>query len=471
MAVNNQDKFAPTEEELEYLQESAEEEPIEKPPPRWRSLLSALPRGSLDFATEDLGRAGEFVEGLMHKIPYFGPKMEEAKVRMEYEMPELFPTIEEKMQRNKELFPVQEDKFIEAGLRRGGPAVLLGLLTGGAGAAAETGVGAALGQVVRGALSGLAGESVKELGGGPILQALAELGPQMAPNFLKKIPLKGNEKAFRNIAKEVGMTEEEFALTLEKGTLKDEIAAKLASKGGKVTRIFDSTYQKLGNVWDNLKTSYGGQTPLKPVEQSKLINSMSRKLGKNVPAEVRNRIQQDFNDFIGTEMTGENIMDFWKKLNYYIEKGDPVLGILKEDLSQAATKISKDFGRDFNMANKMYSNFKRNAARMRPDMADKLIGYGEAGLVVKGIVDGDLGMLKTALGTIGGRKVAQEVAMNPRFQRLTNRFIKAVNDNKINIARILYNQMQDHIGKSDAEAAKKMAGIDVEDFFKMAEEK
>lgn len=472
MAV--EDKFAPTDEELEYFNTSVEENQIEAPVSRARSLVSALPRGAMDFLVEEGDKAGSFIKDLMYKIPYVGPQMEEMDVRMEHQMPELFPTTEEKLQRNRELLPVQEGRFVESALQRGGPIALLGLLTGGAGAAAEgaaaTEIGPILGQLARGVASGFAGEAAKELGGGPIIQALAEAGPQLAPSLLKRIPLKGNEKRLADFAREMGMTEEEIAVSLEKGGLKDELAMKLASKGGKVTRIYDSAYKKLGNIWDNLKSSYGGTTPLKPVDSSRLINKMSNKMAKNVPAEVRNRIQQDFNDFIGTEMTGENLMDFWKKLNYYIEKGDRVLGTLKSDLAIAAEQISPEFGRDFKLANKLYSNFKGSATKMKPDIADKLVGYGEAGMVVKGLVDRDLGLMKAALGSIGGRKLAQELAVNPRLQRLTNRFSQAVNTNKVNIAKILYNQIQDTIGKSDAEAARKLSEVDIDEFFRAAKE-
>lgn len=453
MAVN---KFKPTEEEVDYFDDVTEDVAPPKDVSRFRSVAGAAPKGASKFLTEEMHKLRELAE----KIPVIGPIIEESNIALE----RFEPPLEEKMQMIENIFPTQENRFIENALERGGSIAPLAVMGGLAGGGIQ-GVG---GDVIRSLLAGVLGQGAKEAGLGPWWQMAAESGPFFIPKGGKQIPLKGEEAELGQFARNMGTTEEELATMLQKGSLKDELAMNLASKGGKVARIYDAAYQRLGNIWDNLKGSYGGTTPLQPVESSRLINQMSQKLSK-MPAEVRNRIQQDFNDFIGTQMTGENIMDFWKKMNYYINKGDAVLGTMKPDLMQAAEKISPEFGRDFRLANKLYANFKTNASYMKPDIADKLVGYGEAGMVVKGLINRDLGLLKTAIGAIGGRKVAQELATNPRLQRLVNRFTSAVNRNKITIASKLLNQIQDHIGKNDAEAAKKLAEFSVEDFFEKEE--
>ena len=444
MAVN---KFEPTDEEREVFNLVKETQPQPKDVSRIRSLVGATPRGALNMLTEQM----HTTRGLLEKLPFVGEQFEQANINLE----EMEPTQEEKVKKIEDLFPIQEDRFAEQALERTGKILPVAMM-GGAGP---------LSSLMRSGAAGGLGETVKKLGGGPILQGIAETVPFLLPQMGKKIPVSQSESKMAEFARSQGMTEEELALALKKGGLKDQLALKLASKGEKTRRLTDATYNRLSNIWNNLKSSYGGTTPLDPVKSSRLINDMSQKMSK-MPSAVTQKIQKDFNDFIGTQMNGENIIDFWQKLNYYIDKGDRVLGMIKPDLENAAKEISNSFGEDFMLANQLYKNFKTTTSALRPSLADKLVDFGEAGLVVKGIVSRDLGLLKTALGAVGGRKLAQELVTNPRLQQLVNRLSAGINSNRPAIVNQLFSKLQYEIGKTDAQAAKKLSEFNVEDFFK-----
>ena len=251
--------------------------------------------------------------------------------------------------------------------------------------------GGALQTALRAGTGGALAEGVKQLGGPQWLETATEIGTQLTPDLRNivsnRLPTQAGraERALADEARRLGLTEQELALTLnQRGATKDFLT-EIAAKGGRTVNRFDRTRQALGRVWDNLRGSPEAQSVLSGQQSAQLVNGMSNRLS-HLPAEQRARIMQDYNDLLGSQMRGEDIIDFWQKLNYYINQGERGLGVLKEDLQRALTQISPELGRDFRVTNELYGNFHRLAERMGPNVAESLIKAGENGIVLSALI-------------------------------------------------------------------------------------
>jgi len=436
MAVK--DKYEPSKEDLDYMRYAVQEYSQEVDVPWYKSYPSAAARGIL----KGVVNVGEMMSG-----GELDPrKREEGAAQREQLMNEYLPL---------------GNQFGPKAVERGTTAVTT--------SAAFPG-GGALQNLVRAGAGGAAAEGVKEMGGPEWAQTITELGVNLAPNMGRRIPSHGLTQASRaegqlaEEARRLGLTEEELALTLnQRGPIKDFLT-EISAKGGRTVDRFDRTRQALGRVWDNLRGSPEAQTTLTGQQSSQLINGLSNRLS-HLPAEQRGRILQDYNDLLGSQMRGEDVIDFWQKLNYYIADGERGLGTLKEELQTALTQISPELGRDFRTTNQLYGNFHRLAERMGPDVAESLIRAGENGIIVSAISTGNYPLLKKVLGPLAARQLATEMTTNPRMMNLSSRFLNSVERRLPMAAKKIYDQMLIEVGKNNAEAAAKMSNLDFESFF------
>lgn len=324
---------------------------------------------------------------------------------------------------------------------------------------------------LRTGIGGAAAEAAKEIGVGDLGQAIVEIVPQLFPDLGKKIlntlPTQAGraESALMDEARRLGLSEEELSLVLnQRGPVKDFLQ-NIAYKGGRVPERFQRTKNALGRVWDTLRGTPEAQAQLTGKQSADLINGISQKLSR-MPSAQRALIAEDLKDFLGSQMKGTDIMDFWSKLNYYIAKGEGKLGTLKDDLGKAITAISPELGKDFELTNKLYGNFQKLSERMAPSIADSLINKGEAGAVVVGITTGNYPLLRKILGVTGATNLATEMTTNPRLMNLSSRFISAIGRDMPQVAKNVYDQMLVEVGKTNAEAAVKMSEADFDELYK-----
>lgn len=324
--------------------------------------------------------------------------------------------------------------------------------------------------LTRSLIGGASGEAAKGMGFGPTGQAVAENIPLIAPNLTKRItPRTSEEKALIDYARKNGMTEDELILALNRrGPIRDFLEG-ISSKGGRTVKAFDNTRAALGRMWNTLSASPEAQIPMSGKTAADLIQGMSKKLAK-MPAESRKIIQQDFNDFLSTQMTGSDAINFWQDLNYYIAKGDRNLGILKEDIKSAMKSLSPILSEDFQMTNKLYGNYIKMAERMGPDIAEALIKQGERGIMMSAVLTGNYPLLNKILKPVAARQIATEMIKNPRFQDLGRKFHKAIRDNNIGLAKSVYDDYLIVLGEKNPEAAIQMSGVDIEAFMRAVSE-
>ena len=441
MAVNK--KYNLNEDDLGFLDYVEKEEskgPENQDIPWYKSYPSAIGRG--------------LVKGLSQVGQMMGP---------------LGTTYEQNIasqQREKQLnqyLPIGQDfgpKALERGISSG---LQAGAFPGGA---------ALMG---RGLAGGALAEGVKELGGPEWLQAFTEIGAQLAPGLGRQVVnrLPGQtaqtERNLTENARRLGLTENELALTLnQRGPLKD-FMTEIAAKGGRTVNRFQNTRAALGRVWNNLRNTPEAQRTLNGQQSSQLINNMSNRLSR-LSSNQRDIILQDYNDLLGSQMRGEDLIDFWQKLNYNIARGEEGLGIIKQDLQRAIYQISPELGRDFQITNQLYGNFHRLAERMGPNVAESLIRAGEQGIVISAITTGNYPLLKKVLGPLLARQLATELTTNPRFMNLSSKFINAFERGSLVNAKKSYDQLLIEIGKENAEAATKMSGLDLDKIFESLKE-
>jgi len=347
--------------------------------------------------------------------------------------------------------------------------------------------GMGLGQAALSAgTSALAGQTGKALGAGELGQAGLELVGMAAPslgrlagettgflrpNISQKIPSRilpteaaKNEKVLADFARRAGMSEDELLLTIKEGGFGQNWLASFSSKGVRTANAVDATRDALGRVWGTLRTRPQAQTPMTGQQANKFINRLSTDM-QNLPREMTARIQNDYNDLLGSNMTGADIMNFWQDLNYYIRSGEARLGTLKEPITEALNAISPELGAEFRLTNKLHGNFAKLSEKLGTDLLDRAMSLGEQGMVVTGIVTGNFPMLEKVLGVTAARAMAREMIVNPRLKNLSARFMSGVNRNSPAIAKKVYDQMIMEVGKTNAEAAIQMSGLDVDKLF------
>jgi len=405
------------------------------------------------------------IEGMVNFGKMLGPtsdrnaKIEAYQKGVDYKDPELAlaSSLEEK-------FPTIDD-FESKVLRRGvrnAPALAAGGMN-------------ASNVLTRSALSGATGQGLEEAGFGPIVQAIGEGVASIAPDLGRAIPnLRGGGQAAResndiiDFGRRMGMNEEQIGLSLPKNGSGSNFLTDIAAKGGRTQRAFRQARDSLGQVWDDLRSNPAAQQQLNPRQQTQLFNNLGNRI-RQLPHEQRARAQQDFMDFYNSPRRGEDIINLWQDLNYYIHRGERGLGTIKEDLQTALNQISPEFGREFNTLNRAYGNFSQLGERMAPGQMEQLIRTGEVGALISGITTGNESLLKKVLGAVTGRLVGRELLINPRFQHLGTRMVNAIEQGSPAVAQKVYNEMRREMEKTNKEAADKMTDFDFDEYFQSLE--
>lgn len=299
-----------------------------------------------------------------------------------------------------------------------------------------------------------AGQLTKEAGGGPGLQALAEIGSfsiaQIGKALISKavIPSKGLKDLY-NFGKSMGMSESEITpLMQSKGKIK--WLSRLSSKGEKTKGALASTKEALGGIVDKLKSQFGGKKILTAPQANKFANAV-KNVTKELPVEMRELVQKDAFELAKNGFSGEELMNFWKDLNYHISRGNRQLGLLKGPITEALKDINPKLADSFIKTNNLYSRYYNISKALKPTIYNELEKGGKTYLAVKDLLTFNFKGL-AGLGLYeGAKKTAENLLINPRYQSLTKKFISALNTRKMNQANILFQEMNKMIKKESPE--------------------
>jgi len=407
-----------------------EAEPTKKNIPWWQSIPADALKGFL----ESVSKAGR----MMGPIPTYEPERDLQK-RFSERLDEMIPS---------------DNTFLGQAIRRGenlaGPAMMFP-------------GGATQGVFNRSMAGGVTGQAAEHVGLPEWAQLLAELGPQFAPNMGRQIPLTGEQRQLGEFGRRAGLAEEELALSLGQRNPVRDVAEAIAPRGGRTVQAVDRTRDALGRVFNTLEEAPIAARQLTGEQSANFLNEVSNRLSR-LPAETRNRIMQDYNDLVSSNMSGRDLINFWQDLNYYIANGERSLGTLKDPIMRAINNVSPVLGQDFRLSNQLYQNFANQARRLNPDMADRLFSLGESGAILHAVTTGNYPILQKILGPVAGRQVARELVVNPRFQNLGNRIIQSLNEGKFGIAKNAIDKMTLMLSKENPEAAKYLSDKEIRNF-------
>ncbi len=363
-----------------------------------------------------------------------------------------------KTEQLEKAFPTDEG-FIQRGLRRGLRQAPTAIATPGS---------SALQTLTRATGAGFLGEGVKELQGPEWLQSAAEITAYIGPDITKKLLEKGSNKEIIKKAKEMGFTDEQITPLLQSEN-KQKWLSKLSSRGESSQEALKSTKEQLSKSYGALQKSEAAAQELNEQSSKNLFNSLSEYFSE-MPASVREKIKPDFKDLLKSPVTGKSLMNFWADLNYNLGSKSKQLSLLKGPIGKALTEISPQLAQDFKFINDLSSRYYKIASRLKPTLASQLISTAEhlgvAG-ALGGAAVGYYPPLIAILGEKAGKKLAQQMLINPRFQQLSQKIISEVNANKFQIARETAKMFANEIKKFDDETAKKFEEISEEDLKKL----
>jgi len=321
--------------------------------------------------------------------------------------------------------------------------------------------GSTLGTGGRSILAGFFGEGAKELGLPEWAQTAAEITAYIGPDITKKLLERGSNAELIQEARKLGLTDEQITPLIQ-SEFKQKWLSKLAPKKGATQKALKSTKEGLGEIYEALENSPNTIAEISEAQNGKLINSLTQQMNK-LPRELRDKIERDAQDLIGNKITGQSLINFWKDINSQYVPGKEKLGILKEPIKQALKSISPDLGKDFDMLNNLYGKYSKIASRLKPSLADELISGGEALGLFGSLVTGNYPVLSTILTEKAGRKLVQQMLINPRFQQLSQKSIVAMNQNKFSLLKKTIDSFQNELKKSNPKVAKKLDEISDEE--------
>lgn len=427
-----QQKKSRKEEEAAFIEFALQQSEEEKQPSRFRSIAGAAPKGFLRESGKEIRKTLSFLPQLLGQEDVL----------------ESMVTDEEAEEKLQQLFPTKEG-FTESALERAGEIAPYSLLGG----------GGILGNLLRTLGAGFAGEGVKELGGGPGLQTVAEIGAFGLPGLGKKIKPTQAQKEIVNEARALGLSDTEIAPLIQ-GEGKQKFLSKLSERRGRSQKALRGTKSSLDNVYTTLQKSESATKVLSPESGNKFIKNVQDKLAE-LPSATQELITKDLGQLLEKPITGDSLINFYKDVNSTFSRGGSSLGILKEPIRAALADVSPKLANSFQTTNKLYSKYYKIANRLKPNLVSDLMTAGEATRVMFGLATGNYPLLLETMGETAARSLATEMLVNPRLQNLGNKMVSALNQNKAGAATRIIQQFIKEVKDVSPDVARELQKLDI----------
>ena len=317
--------------------------------------------------------------------------------------------------------------------------------------------GASASMLPRSIAAGFLGEAGKELGLPEWGQTALELTAFIGPDITKKLIETGNNKELIEYGKKFGFSDKELTPLLQ-SDFKKKWLSKLAPKRGATQEALKATHARLK---DSYKAIQKSETALQPVSES-ISSDLTKKLEAafdEMPSAVKNLVKEDYQKLLEKPMTADSIMNFYADVSHYFSPQTKQLSILKEPIKEAIRSVSPELGKDFDMINKLYSKYYDISAKLKPDLVSDLVTAGEILGITGSIVTGHYPTLISILGERAGKKLAQQMLINPHLQQLGEKIGIALNEGKYGIAAKLIQGYANKIFKSAPEASNELMDI------------
>jgi len=446
-----------------YLDKYRENNPVESNERSESSYLSKYRNNAESSYFDDISEYGKTIlkgtsEGLGRLGKLMGPTYDLPKVENGRFNPGRTKEqeLEQQTQNLDELLPT-EDSFTQRGLRRGLKEVPTALSF----------PGSTLATLPRAIAAGFMGESAKELGAPEWAQAAAELTAYIGPDLTKKLLEGGKNKKLIQFAKKKGMTDEEITPLIQSG-FKQKWLSKLAPKEGSTKKALENTKTGLDKTYSIVKNSEPAAIEISERANGKLINGITEKL-QEMPRGMQDLIGKDLQDLLNNKITGKSLINFWKDINHNSRRAKE-LSLLKKPIKEALESVSPEMAKDFEMVNNLYTKYYPISSKLKPTLASQIVSAGETlgtiGAVGAAMIGNPI-YLKGMVGEKLMRKLAQQMLINPRFQQISQKTVKAMNENKYGVVKKLYDLYAHEIKEIIPSLSKEIKSLSEEEIKEM----
>lgn len=313
---------------------------------------------------------------------------------------------------------------------------------------------------------GLAGkETAKAFGAGETGQAVADIVGSLAPIPRAGVKAPKQLQEGVDLLKKAGRTAEDITPLIAGEKRTAPLLAKVASKGERTQESLRTAKEAIGDVLTHVETRPEAKQAINPKTYNNLIEKIEKRFEK-LDSKDLNAIKEDYGRFLETPGTSEDLIRFYRNIN---KKGREGLGILKGPIQEALSQTNKELGKDFKLANDLYSKYKKISTRLKPSLANDII---EASIPIQflgGFITGNSPLMVAAIGEAAAKKVSQQMLTNPRYQNLASKMVSSFNSGQIKAAEKILNQMSKELSKESPEAAKELRKIEMKDLKSLLE--
>lgn len=331
------------------------------------------------------------------------------------------------------------------------------------------GEGGIPGKLLRSGVAATASEGVKELGGGKGAQTIAEILAFSAPDLSRRlVGATGRQQQMIELGRGMGMTEEQLVPAVQEETAFRRWLSRYAYKGASTQERLRESREGVGEILNTLRDS---PEAAQRISRENLIQLMPEYANEyfNLPPTLRRQLERPFQDLMRSPGRGEDFIRFFQHVNY--ETTDPrrIQGF-QNVTREAVDRISPGLGEDFRLANEMYRNNLQLQSRL-PEPRIDMLSLTKGLSALFGIFTGNYTMLKSAIGLLGGRKLATEFLLNPRLQNLERKTINAINNNQFALAKKTFDLMREDLKDESPEFYDLTKDINFEEIFKSPKSK
>lgn len=295
--------------------------------------------------------------------------------------------------------------------------------------------------------AGVTGQGIREVGLPEWAATTAETAIPFGSSLIsKKLPGTKNTKDTIEAGRKIGLTED-LITPLIQGETKVSTLGKVAKKGSRTKKKFAQIKEKLGDSYDNIKSSQAAKTKIPNAEQINLRrefgairNDLSKTLAPSPDKQAAiDYVEKALDTLRNIEVTPEHLVNFWQDINKSVNwnslnGGKKALARLKEPVSKTLKNVAPQLAEDFEMTNQLYTKYAQISRQLKPNIVDSIVNKGEimAGIPAAGaLVFGNPWPLIGVGGEVGVRLLAREMLINPYFQQLGTKLMTNFNSGSV----------------------------------------
>lgn len=335
------------------------------------------------------------------------------------------------------LVPQNKENYVQRSLRRGAREAPTMLAF----------PGSQLSTLPRSIAAGFLGEGAKDLGLPEWAQTAAELTAYIGPDITKKLLETGKKAEIIKAAREFGLKDEQIAPLLQ-GEFKQKWLSKLSPKKGRSERVLKETKKGLDIAAETLQKGPEAAKPLNQKQTAAVLKELGEQ-GYKIASETRNKISQDMVEFLRKPITGDSLIELYRKVNKTLGPNAKEISLLKEPIKKAIGEASPELLKDFEKLNGLYEKYYKLAPKLKPTLTSEIVSAAESLGIVGSLLTGYYPLLTKILVEQGAKITARELLLNPRLQQLSEKMLLALNENAYRIAAKAANEIYKEINKKD----------------------